>query len=227
MKRLLLVEDDRSLGATLTERLAKESFTVAWAQTLTRAEAELARQSWDLIILDLGLPDGSGFTLARKIKSGPATPIVFITALNSAENRLTGFEMGAEEFIPKPFHLKELLIRVRRVLETAPRRVVFCGAKRIDLEAMCIGHEDGRREYPASRDFRVLRLLVESAPRVVSRDEILDRAWGEDKFPSSRTVDNAVVRLRQVLEDGDGRFIRSVRGVGYQWVGDTESDRNE
>jgi DNA-binding response OmpR family regulator len=228
MKQLLLVEDDRSLGATLAERLSKENFAVRWATDLAKAEAELNRQSWDLVLLDLGLPDGSGLALARKIKAGPAIPIVFITALNTAENRLAGFEMGAEEFIPKPFHLKELLIRVRRVLESpASRRVVRCGDVRIDLGAMCLEHPDGRREHPASRDFRVLELLIRSAPRVVSRDEILDHAWGEDKFPSSRTVDNAIVRLRQLLRDGDGRAIRSARGVGYQWVGHTDASGDD
>lgn len=228
MRQLLLVEDDRSLGATLAERLSKENFAVGWATSLARAEAELARQSWDLVVLDLGLPDGSGFTLAKKIKAGSGIPIVFITALNTAENRLAGFEMGAEEFIPKPFHLKELLIRVRRVLESpTSRRVTRCGALRIDLEAMCLEHPDGRREHPAPRDFQVLELLIRSAPRVVSRDEILNHAWGEDKFPSSRTVDNAIVRLRQLLRDGDGRIIRSVRGIGYQWVGDTDDSSDD
>jgi len=228
MKRLLLVEDDRSLGSTLTERLTRESYLVGWAKSLSRAEVELVRERWDLVILDLGLPDGSGFTLARKIKAGSGIPIVFITALNTAENRLTGFEMGAEEFIPKPFHLKELLLRIRRVLEIQPPpRVVRCGDKRIDLEAMSVSHGDGRREYPAARDFQVLRLLIESSPRVVSRNDVLDRAWGEDKFPSLRTVDNAIVRLRQLLDDADGRIIRSVRGIGYQWVGEASESSHE
>jgi DNA-binding response OmpR family regulator len=117
---------------------------------------------------------------------------------------------------------------VRRVLESPSlRRVVRFRDLRIDLEAMCLEHPDGRREHPASRDFQVLELLIRSAPRVVSRDEILDHAWGEEKFPSSRTVDNAIVRLRQLLGDGEGRAIRSVRGIGYQWVGETEDSGDD
>lgn len=218
MSRVLLVEDDRTLGTTLTERLRKEGFETEWKATLADAMRAFEQGGWDVVILDVGLPDGSGFDLARRIKAVSSTPIMFMTAASSAENRLEGFEIGADEFIPKPFHLKELFIRIRHVLEQhANRRVVALGGKTIDLEAMAVIHEDGSREYPQSRDFQVLRMLIESAPRVVTRDEILDRVWGEDRFPTSRAVDNAIVRLRSSLGDAGASAIRSVRGLGYQW----------
>lgn len=220
MTRVLLVEDDRSLGSTLAERLAKEGFDAEWRTTLTDAIRAFDNGGWDVVILDVGLPDGSGFDLARRIKSVSSTPIMFMTAMSSAENRLEGFEIGADEFIPKPFHLKELFIRIRHVLEThADRRKVSIGDKTIDLQAMVIINADGTREYPQSRDFQVLQLLIESAPNVVSRDEILDRIWGEDRFPTQRAVDNAIVRLRQSLGEEGANAIRSVRGIGYQWAG--------
>ena len=220
MSRILLVEDDRSLGSTLTERLQKEGFETAWKTTLTAATEAFEDRSWDLVILDVGLPDGSGFDLARRIKSVSSTPIMFMTAMSSAENRLEGFEIGADEFIPKPFHLKELFIRVRHVLEThATRKLVTVGTKTIDLHAMAIINGDGTREFPQARDFQVLRLLIESAPNVVSRDEILDRVWGEDRFPTPRAIDNAIVRLRQLFGEEGPSTIRSVRGIGYQWSG--------
>ena len=216
MNRILLVEDDRSLGSTLVERIRKEGFEAEWATTLEDAGRAFEKGGWDVVILDVGLPDGSGFDLARRIKSISSIPIMFMTALSSAANRLEGFEIGADEFIPKPFHLKELFLRIRHVLDQhARRRIVKLSGKTIDLDAMAIIHEDGSREYPQSRDFQVLRMLIDSAPRVVTRDEILDRVWGEDRFPTSRAVDNAVVRLRQSL--GDPGAIRSVRGLGYQW----------
>jgi two-component system phosphate regulon response regulator PhoB len=214
MTRVLLVEDDRSLGSTLAERLRKEGYEAEWAPTATDATRALGSGVWDLVILDVGLPDGNGFDLARRIRAVRETPIVFMTAASSAENRLEGFEIGAEEFIPKPFHLKELFIRIQHVLAHSKRKLVPCGDKKIDLDAMAIVHGDGTLEYPQARDFRILRLLIEWAPRVVSRDEILDRVWGEDRFPAERAVDNAIVRLRQSLGD---HTIRSVRGVGYQW----------
>jgi DNA-binding response OmpR family regulator len=215
MTRILLVEDDRTLGTTLTERLRKEGYDTEWCATLADAGRAFDRGLWDLAILDVGLPDGSGFDFARRIRAYGATPIMFMTAASSAQNRLEGFELGAEEFIPKPFHLKELFIRIRHVLEKrSTRHVVPFGTKTIDLDAMAVVHDDGSREFPQARDFRILRLLIEWSPRVVSRDEILDRVWGEDRFPGERTIDNAVVRLRQLLGD---HAIRSVRGVGYQW----------
>jgi len=223
MKRLLLVEDDRSLGATLHERLLREPYDVAWVETKQRALKKLDEGLWDLIILDIGLPDGSGFELARHIKESTSVPIMFMTALSTAEHRLEGFEIGAEEFVPKPFHLRELLLRVKHVLERHPvRHRISCNGRVIELENRAIVQPDGRREHPAVRDFDLLQLLVTSSPGVISRNQILDVLWGEDKFLNQRTIDNMIVRLRQSLGDTNSTFIRSVRGVGYQWCGDGE-----
>ena len=223
MKRLLLVEDDRSLGATLCERLQRENYEVSWAETKQRALKKLDEGLWDLVILDIGLPDGSGFELARHIKGNSSLPIMFMTALSTAEHRLEGFEIGAEEFIPKPFHLQELLLRVKHVLESHPvQRRTTCNGRVIELENRVIVQPDGQREYPAARDFELLQLLITSSPRVISRNQILDQLWGEDKFLNQRTVDNMIVRLRQLLGDVNSTCIRSVRGVGYQWSGADE-----
>lgn len=223
MKRLLLVEDDRSLGATLCERLMRENYDVTWAETKQRALKKLNEGLWDLVILDIGLPDGSGFDLARNIKGQSSLPVMFITALSTAEHRLEGFEIGAAEFIPKPFHLRELLLRVKHVLENHPvRHQVTCNSRLIELDSRTIVQPDGRREFPAARDFDLLQLLITSAPRVISRNQILDVVWGEDKLLNQRTVDNMIVRLRQSLGDRSSRYIRSVRGIGYQWCGDNE-----
>jgi DNA-binding response OmpR family regulator len=223
MKRLLLVEDDRSLGATLHERLLREKYDVVWVETKQRALKKLDEGVWDLVILDIGLPDGSGFELARHVKEKKRLPIMFMTALSTAEHRLEGFEIGAEEFLPKPFHLKELLLRVAHVLDRHPvRRQASCNGRTVELESRSIVQPDGRREIPAARDFDLLQLLIDSSPAVVSRNQILDELWGEDKFLNQRTIDNMIVRLRQMLGDTSGGCIRSVRGVGYQWCGDTE-----
>jgi DNA-binding response OmpR family regulator len=218
MSRVLLVEDDRSLGKTLAERLAKEGIDVQWVETLASGR-QAAQQPWDLAIVDVMLPDGSGFDLAPEIRRRSLTPIMFMTALNSAESRLRGFELGADEYLPKPFHLKEFMLRVRHVLQTQPpRRTLQVGGVSIDWDAMAIDRADGERVFLQVRDCRVLQLLIDSAPRALDRSEILDRAWGETEFPSQRTVDNAIVRLRQALADEDGKLIRSVRGIGYQWA---------
>ena len=178
MKRLLLVEDDRSLGATLHERLLRESYDVSWVETKQRASKKLSEGLWDLVILDIGLPDGSGFELARHIKESTSIPIMFMTALSTAEHRLEGFEIGAEEFVPKPFHLRELLLRVKHVLERHPvRHLISCNGRVIELENRAIVQPDGQREHPAARDFELLQLLINGSPGVVSRNQILDALW--------------------------------------------------
>jgi DNA-binding response OmpR family regulator len=216
---VLLVEDDVSLGQNLKERLTQENFDVLWGSSLAEAREHLRGRDPDLVILDLGLPDGSGFDLAREIKSGKGFPILFLTAWNTAENRLEGYELGAEEFIPKPFHFRELLLRIQHVLSThTSSSVLHLPAGDLDLAKMCFTARGGQMTFLALRDFQVLKLLIESAPRAVTRDEILDQVWGQETFPSHRTVDNTIVRLRQALRDEAGDLIRSVRGLGYQWV---------
>lgn len=219
MNHLLLVEDDSSLGQTLQERLERNAYKVSWAKTLGEARRKVKEEKFELIILDVGLPDGSGFEFAREVKKTRLAPFIFMTALASAPQRLEGFEIGAEEFIPKPFHLKEVLLRIKHVLDThGSRKQLKVGDRLIDFQGQAIVDEKGNLEYLPPRDFQLLELLINASPRVVSRDEILEALWGTEKFPTNRTVDNVIVRLRSQL--GETQNIRSVRGVGYQWVGD-------
>lgn len=214
MKSLLLVEDDPTLGLTLKERLGGEGYFVQWAPSAKEAR-EAFSKNWDLVIFDVGLPDGSGFELATEWKE-KGIPFLFVTALSDAEHRLHGFELGAEEFIPKPFHLRELLLRVKHVLEKHPKRKFLqVGKVEIDLDAMTI-RTKGKIQRPTAKDFQVLALLIEKAPKALSRDEILDHVWGEDKVGNQRSVDNAIVRLRSYFPEEQSP-IRSVRGIGYQW----------
>jgi DNA-binding response OmpR family regulator len=224
MKSILLVEDDRSLGATLRDRLAREGYDVSWVETKQRTMAKFDEGLWDLIILDVSLPDGSGFEIAREVKTKSTVPIMFMTALGTAENRLEGFEIGAEEFIPKPFHLRELLLRVQHVFERHPvRHQIVCNGRTVELDSRTIVQPNGEREHLPARDFELLELLITSAPRAVSRNEIIDKLWGEDKLGNQRTVDNMIVHLRQSIGDTNSEIIRTVRGVGYQWNAMSES----
>ena len=219
MRKILLVEDDLSLGETLTERLRKD-YEVSWAKNLADAWSVFSQaKDFDLILLDVGLPDGSGFELAAKIKQVSPVLFLFLTAQADAESRLQGFELGAEEYIPKPFHLKELLIRVKHVLDAhAPMREIVLESCVINFSNMSVKRKSGKIEYPPVTDMKILQLLIDKAPRVLSRDEIMDEIWGVDKNPSGRTIDNTIVRLRQMLGDDGEKHIRSVRGVGYQWA---------
>ncbi|MGZ3746198.1 MAG: response regulator transcription factor [Pseudobdellovibrionaceae bacterium] len=219
MRKILLVEDDISLGETLKERLSKE-YQVFWARSVQGAKESLRQEgSLDLVILDIGLPDGVGFEVAEYIQSQNLHPLfIFLTAQADAEARLKGFELGAEEFIPKPFHLKELLIRVKHVLDLhAPQEEIEIEGTLINFTTFSVKKPNGQIEYPPMTDIKILQLLIDRAPHVVSRDEIINEVWGLDKNPSHRTVDNTIVRLRQLLGENGEAYIRSVRGVGYQW----------
>lgn len=219
MKRLLLVEDDQSLGLTLQERLVKEGFEVRLASSVSEAKAALTG-SFDLVILDVGLPDGSGFDLVEEVKKAhQSIPFLFMTAQSDAESRLKGYEAGAEEFIPKPFHLKEFLLRVRHVLDNhvAPQIYQLAGNSKIDFDSFLIS-VNGVEESMTQKEALVLKTLITSSPRVVSRDELLDQVWGEEAYPSQRTIDNVILRIRSALGPEFGHRIQSVRGVGYKWV---------
>jgi two-component system, OmpR family, phosphate regulon response regulator PhoB len=218
MRKILLVEDDKSLGATLTERLKKENFDVTLAVNLKAAKDVSEKSRFDLVVLDVGLPDGSGFDFAKELRNRSSVPFIFVTAQVGAEERLTGYELGAEEYIPKPFHLKEFLIRVKHVLENhSSLHELKLGAVKIDFDSMVVvsGGETTRMNLKESL---LLKLLIEKSPKVLSRDEILNKIWGEEEFPSNRTIDNVIVHIRQILGDKVGAYIKSVRGVGYQWI---------
>jgi DNA-binding response OmpR family regulator len=216
-KNILVVEDDMTLGALLKERLLTD-YSVEWVTTQKEALEKIRSQTYDLLILDVGLPDGTGFEIAKSL-SGPLKPsFLFLTAQGDAETRLAGYEIGAEEFIPKPFHLKELLIRVQHVLKAhVVQHKIELPSCSIDLQTFAVHHKGGNIEYPPVKDMIILKLLIEQSGRVVSRDEIIDRIWGENKDMSPRSIDNAIARLRNVLSDQNENIIRSVRGVGYQW----------
>ncbi|MFL5815782.1 MAG: response regulator transcription factor [Bdellovibrionia bacterium] len=225
--RILVLEDERNVGLTLVERLKKEGFDVAWATTTAEAYLEMQNRKFDLALMDVGLPDGSGFDVAARLrKHQPGAAIIFLTAMGTPEDRIRGLELGAEDYVVKPFHLKELLLRVRNGLKRA--RYLNAAAADSD-EAVQIGRalvHFGKFEASVAgesialthKECALLRLLFDRRGNVVSRDEILNHVWSEDEFPTSRTIDNFVMRLRRLVEvdPENPQIIRSVRGVGYQ-----------
>ncbi len=221
MTRILLVEDDPALGSTLCERLKEEGYAAKWVTRRDDAEAAFAGEKFDLVILDIGLPDGKGFAFGRHVKEKSGIPLVFLTAMNSAEYRLEGFEIGADDYIPKPFHLKELLLRIDRVLKARGiNRTIETGDIVIELESMTVRLPGDLVEQPQVRDFELLCCLVRSAPCVLSRESIHQKVWSNDPETGTfRSIDNSVLRLRTMFRKfSDEEFIRSVRSVGYQWV---------
>ena len=202
---------------------------VTRAESVAAARRALGEAPFDLALLDVGLPDGNGFELARVVRSrSPATAIIFLIAHASAEDRIRGLELGADDYVGKPFHFRELLLRIQNCLKRAQdlarvpgemRGQVRIGRALVDFErfSATVGDDNVALTH---KECAVLRLLAERVGKAVSRDEILDRAWSTDEFPTSRTVDNFIVRLRRYVEDDPThpRHLLTVRGVGYRFI---------
>ena len=225
MARILVIEDDPAILRGLADNLGCESHEV-----LTAGDGEngysLARTSRpDLIVLDLMLPRMSGYELCRKLRAeGVMTPIVMLTARGDEADRVVGLDLGADDYITKPFSVRELLARIRAVLRRAqaqsaqPAELRF-GNVFVDFrryEARKNGHSVELRR----KEFGMLRLLVARSGEPVTRDELLNEVWGYDASPTTRTIDNHVASLRAKLEDNpsDPRHLFTVHGVGYKWV---------
>ena len=223
---LLVVEDERNVGETLAERLQGAGYRVTLADSAARARQAWRSEAPALALLDVGLPDGNGFVLARELRgAAPQTAIIFLTAHGNPEERVRGLELGADDYITKPFHFRELLLRIQNCLKRAQdlanlpgevRGTLRFGRAQVDFERFS-AVVDGEHHALTHKECAVLRLLASRVGKAVSRDEILDRAWSADEFPTSRTVDNFIVRLRRLVEAdaAEPRVIRSIRGVGY------------
>lgn len=224
--RILVVEDERNVAETLIERLRTAGYEVQHAPTAAVARELAAVQSFHLMLVDVGLPDGNGFELAPQLRALlPRAALLFLTAHGNPEDRVRGLELGADDYLTKPFHFRELLLRLQNCLKRAAeladvpgemRGVQRIGRARVDFERYA-AEVDGRWQPLTHKECAVLRLLASRAGKAVSRDEILDRAWSADEFPTSRTVDNFIVRLRKLVEPdaNEPQVIRSIRGVGY------------
>lgn len=214
MIQILLIEDDESLGDTIAVRLGKEGYKVLWTKSTEETVSQASHFFPDLVLIDIRLPDGNGLDLPEKL--GLTVPFLFLSAEANAENRLRGIELGAMEFLPKPFHFRELLLRIKRLSTQVRPKSYLCDGREIHLASYSIKGKD-KTNFPISeREARLLELLLSEKDKVLSREEIRDRVLGKDRFPTLRTIDNSIVRLRDLL---GARAIRNVRGVGYQFVG--------
>jgi two-component system alkaline phosphatase synthesis response regulator PhoP len=222
---LLLVEDDPNVAGTLATRLADEGFAVTRAGSVHAARESIRQHSFAAAVLDVGLPDGNGFDVAKHLReTSPGTAMLFLTAYGTPEDRIHGLELGADDYMTKPFAFRELLLRIRNMLKRAgdiaergsagPARI---GIATVDFDRFT-AESGGTVHRLTHKECAVLKLLVDQAGKAVSRDEILGKAWAPDEFPTERTVDNFILRLRKLVEQdpANPRTIRSIRGVGYQ-----------
>ncbi len=226
---ILIVEDELAIADILADNLQAEGY-----RTLLAGDGERGLECWeerrpDLVILDVMLPYRSGYDLCRLMRGrGDATPVLFLSAKGRPEERVEGLRAGGDDYLPKPFHLPEFLLRVENLLRRGrvpgsapePTDTLHFGGHRVDFRSWTATLSGGRQEPLGERELKILKLLGERRGEVVSRDDILDAVWGDDAFPSSRTVDNFVVRLRRLFEPdpAEPRYFHTVWGVGYRFT---------
>lgn len=223
-RRILVVEDERDLADLLSYNLSREGYSVDIAATGTAALERIRERKPDLVLLDLMLPDVPGTDVCRRVKGDPTTqhiPVVMVTARSEEIDRIVGFELGADDYVTKPFSVRELLLRVKAILRRdragAPAvggGILRCGRIRVDTERHRV-EVDGKEIQLTVLELRLLSCLLERAGRVQTRDVLLSDVWGLDADVETRTVDAHVKRLRRKL-GAAGDCVETVRGVGYR-----------
>ena len=229
--RVLVVEDDPHLAAGVLENLRAEGYEVAHLADGRAALEWLRTERCALIVLDVMLPGLDGFALCHTLRDqGNNTPVLFLTARGDPADRVRGLEAGGDDYLAKPFHLKEFLLRVRAILKrwdwyrsasaTAATAVLRFGGNEVDFRAFRARAWNGEAQELTEKEAMILKVLAEHAGDIVSREDLLERVWGYDVFPSTRTVDNFILRLRKRFErdPANPRHFLTVWGVGYRFL---------
>ena len=224
-QKILLIEDEPDIRKTLEYNIAREGFDVVSAPSLSEARNHLNSGSFSLILLDLMLPDGSGLDLCREIKADKekvATPIIILTAKDDEVDKVVGFELGADDYVTKPFSVRELILRIKAVLKRGERKQENLEVQRqfgellIDVDSHEVFVNDQSITLTAL-EFKLLRQLVDRRGRVQSRDQLLSDVWGYSADVTTRTVDTHIKRLREKL-GSMGKYVQTIRGVGYKFT---------
>jgi len=224
LEKILIIEDDKAILAGLERNLKYEGFEVATASDGERGLELAVNGDHDLIVLDIMLPKVSGFDICRLLKQSKIdTPVIILSAKGREDDKIRGLNLGADDYISKPFSVKELIARINAVLRRKRRdenayEVFSFGKIAVDFKGQSV-KRSGKRVEMSAREFNLLKFLVENKDKVLDRSAILNRVWGYDYYGTSRTVDNFINRLRQKIEEDPNKpkFITTVFGVGYKF----------
>ncbi|MGC9670150.1 response regulator [Planosporangium sp. 12N6] len=226
MSRVLVVEDEESFSDALSFMLRKEGFEVSVAATGTEAMTEFDRTGADIVLLDLMLPEMSGTEVCRQLRAKSHVPIIMVTARDSEIDKVVGLELGADDYVTKPYSPRELVARIRAVLRrqaagdaadlTPP--TLSAGPVRMDVDRHVVTVDGDTVQLPL-KEFELLELLLRNAGRVLTRGQLIDRVWGADYVGDTKTLDVHVKRLRSKIEPEPSapRYIVTVRGLGYKF----------
>ena len=229
--RILVVDDETHLADGIRENLAAEGYTTEVAYDGTQGLRAAESSPFDLAVVDVMLPGLDGLEFCSRLRNaGIQTPVLFLTVKGAPEDRIRGFEAGGDDYLTKPFHLQELLLRVAAILrrsrwyEDSPAALEF-GGNRIDFRTYQARSWDGATHGLTHKEAMIVQALAERAGEIVTREDILDRVWGYEVFPSTRTIDNFIVRIRKRFERNPEvpLHFHTVRGVGYRFTPDAEA----
>ncbi|MBT3583452.1 MAG: response regulator transcription factor [Halobacteriovoraceae bacterium] len=223
-RQILIIEDEVNLGTTLSEYLVLQNYDCKLAVNASEGRQLFESQHPSIVLMDIGLPDGNGLDLAREFRAlRKDFVLLFLSALNDPETRVEGLEIGAEDYITKPFALKELILRLERIFkgqEESQRLpdVLIHGPLKIWFNRYELCDALGNISALGQKECAILKLLYKNHEKAVTREEIIENIWGQNKFPTNRTVDNYIVKLRKWSESDPDQHIKieSVRGVGYK-----------
>ena len=226
MQHICVVEDEASLAEMIQMNLEMENYAVT-----VIADGAIARErfrdkiDFDLIILDVMLPHVNGVDLCRDIRKHSEVPILFLSAKGTTEDRIQGLKAGGNDYLPKPFDLEELLLRVAILTQGTKSQAQdekgIIGKCEVNFKTYAVRNTKSGEEHDLSkREVELLRLFFDKEGEVVSRNEILDKVWGKDQFPTTRTIDNFILNFRKIFEENpkDPHYFHSIRGVGYKFT---------
>ncbi len=228
-QRILLVEDEENLRSAIRLNLEMEGYDVTEARDGKVAFNHFRSAHFDLIILDVMLPEMDGFTLCQKMRlENTQVPIIFLTAKGASDERVQGLKLGADDYLSKPFNLEELLLRIGSLLRRAPKTMqeksemntYRFGQNEVNFLTFDVIDREGKSMRLPKREIQLLKLLIERKNEVVSREDILRTVWEFDVYPSTRTIDNYIVNFRKYFEKNprEPKHFFSVRGVGYKFI---------
>ena len=223
---ILVVDDEAHLAAGIRENLEAEGYRAQTAYDGANGLRKALDEPFDLIVLDVNMPAMDGMALCRALRrQGCQTPVLFLTVRNDPADRIRGLEAGGDDYMAKPFHLRELLLRIQAILRRSAwygqaHETLRFGGNEVNFGTYQARSWDGASHALTHKEAMILKALADQAGAVVGREEILDKVWGFEVFPSTRTIDNFIVRLRKRFErDADApRHFHTVRGVGYRFT---------
>ena len=227
MIKICLVEDEESLVELIKFNLDLEGYQVEVYKNGRKAISNVQRIiKSDLVVLDVMLPENSGFDVCKEIRRFSEVPILFLSAKGIAADRIHGLRLGANDYLPKPFDLEELILRIQNLLPSdmsakEGNETIIIGSKSVNFSSYELSDiTTGEQHVFSKREIELLKLFIESEGVVVSRDEILDKLWGKENFPTSRTIDNYILTFRKIFEPNPKSpiYFHSIRGVGYKFT---------